>query len=91
MTSPYRIEITDTAQGCFDELGPKHQSELTACFEMLARGPFPGADSKVVRLRTSPPTPTPCFYVATKSLGVLFCVDGELVEILVIEQRPVLG
>lgn len=89
-SSPYHVEITETAREFFDAVAPQDQAEIAECFETLSRQPFPGPGSSVVRLRTTSPTPTPLFYVFVKRHGILFSIDGELVEILVIYERPTL-
>lgn len=88
--APYRVELTQTAQAVLDGLGPEEKAEVTGRLMALALQPFPGPGSKAVRLRTSPPSPTPRFYVPTERHGVLFSVEGDLVTILVIDERPVL-
>ena len=88
--APYRVELTQTAQALLEGLGPEEMAEVAGRLMTLALQPLPGPGSKVVRLRTSPPSPTPRFYVPTQAHGILFSVDGDLVTILVIDERPVL-
>ncbi len=88
--APYRVELTQTALAFLEGLGPQEKAEVAGRLMALALQPFPGPGSKVVRLRTSPPSPTPRFYVPTQTHGILFSVDGDLVTILVIDERPVL-
>ncbi len=87
-SSPYRVELTETARAFLDALASRDQAEIVACLEALSRQPFPGPASSVVRLRTAVPTRTPRFYVFAGGHGILFSIDGELVEIFVIYDRP---
>jgi hypothetical protein len=88
-SAPYRVELTQTANASFEEIAPEKKPEVLECLESLARDPFPGPGSKAVRIRTSPPSVR--FYVSTERFGILFSVDGDLVQVLVIDERPVLG
>ena len=88
--APYPVELTQTAQAVLDGLGPEETAEVTGRLVALTLQPFPGSGSRVVRLRTSPPSPTPRFYLPTHMHGILFSVEGDLVTILVIDERPVL-
>lgn len=90
-STPYRVELTETAQVCLDRLKSEDRSEVLGCLRRLALQPLPGPGSAVVRLRTSPPSRTPRFYVPTRKHGILFGLDGDLVQILVISDRPELG
>lgn len=90
-STPYRVELTETAQVWLDRLRAEDRLEILECLKRLVLQPLPGPSSTVVRLRTSPPSPTPRFYVPTRKHGILFALDADLVQILVISERPELG
>jgi hypothetical protein len=86
-SSFYRVGLTNTARSYVEALSPEGVAEVEACFDTLSRQPFPGPGNKVVRLRTSPSTEAPRFYAWTDHYGILFSVEGELVHVLVVDER----